>query len=226
MTENYDIVKSDFNEIAELGSEPKWNHNNCYFSHLLQHIPTGTETCLDIGCGKGDLSALLSKRVGKVIAVDLADKMIEFARSNNAAENIEYICGNVLDMEYAPLSFDIIISTATAHHLPYDWLLEFAKDKLRPGGKLILLDLAKASSIMDYMVWGFAAFPNVIMNLIKNGKLRKDDPHTTEVWRRHGKHDRYMTLHQIRLVAAQHIPGAVVRRKLFWRYSLIWQKNS
>lgn len=100
--ENYDIVKADFNEIAELGSDPKWNHNNCYFPYLLRQIPLGTEICLDIGCGKGELSALLSKRVNRVIAVDLADKMIEYARSNNAAENIEYICGNILDMVYAP----------------------------------------------------------------------------------------------------------------------------
>ncbi len=90
--ENYDIVKSDFNEIAELGDDLKWNHNNCYFRHLLKHIPKGAGTCLDIGCGKGELTALLSKKVKKVIAVDLADKMIAYARSNNSAENIEYVC--------------------------------------------------------------------------------------------------------------------------------------
>lgn len=151
--------------------------------------------------------------------------MVEYARSNNAAENIEYICGNILDMVYAPSSFDIIISTATAHHLPYGWLLEFAKDKLRPGGKLIILDLAKLDSINDYIVWGLAAIPNIIMNLIKNGRLHKDDPHTSDVWRKHGEHDSYMTIREIRILAAQHISDAKVRRKLFWRYSLIWKKK-
>lgn len=87
------------------------------------------------------------------------------------------------------MSLDIIISTATAHHLPFDWLLEFAKEKLRPDDKLILLDLVKANSITDYIVWGFATLPNIMMNLIKNGKLHKDDPHATDVWRRHGEHD-------------------------------------
>lgn len=122
------------------------------------------------------------------------------------------------------MSFDIIISTATAHHLPYGWLLDFAKDKLSPDGKLILLDLAKANSITDYLVWGSAVLPNIMMNLIKNGKLHKDDPHATEVWRRHGEHDHYTTIREIRALAAQHIPGAIVHRKLFWRYS-IWQKK-
>jgi SAM-dependent methyltransferase len=223
--ENYDIIKSDFNEIAELGSDPKWNHNNCYFPYLLRQIPSGTDVCLDIGCGKGELSALLAKRANRVIAVDLADKMIEYARSNNSADNIEYICGNILDMVYAPSSFDIIITTATAHHLPYDWLLEFAKEKLRPGGKLIILDLAKPGSITDYIVWGFASIPNIIMNLIKNGRLHKDDPHTAEVWRKHGQHDSYMTIGEIRNIAALHISNAKVQRKLFWRYILIWEKR-
>lgn len=223
--ENYDIIKEDFNEIAQLGPDPKWNHNNCYFPYLLRHVPSDTGTCLDIGCGKGELTALLAKKAKKVIAVDLADKMIEYARANNAAGNIEYICENILHMDFAPASLDVIISTATAHHLPYDWLLEFAKDKLRSGGKLILLDLVKASSPVDYLVWGFAILPNVIMNLIKNGRLHKDDPHATQVWRKHGEHDRYMTLGEIRALAAKHIPGAKVRRKLFWRYALIWEKK-
>lgn len=223
--ENYDVVKADFNEIAELGSDPKWNHNNCYFPYLLRQIPSEAENCLDIGCGKGELSKLLSIRVNKVIAVDIADKMIEYARYNNSAGNIEYVCGNILDMIYAPTSLDIIISTATAHHLPYVWLLKFAKEKLRPGGKLIILDLAKAGSIADHLVWGFAVFPNIIMNLIKNRRLHKDDLHTTEVWRKHGKHDSLMTIGEIRILASQHVPDAKVQRKLFWRYSLVWEKK-
>lgn len=56
--EDYSVVKNDFNEISEL-SEPKWNHNNCYFGHLLKFIPDDVEICLDIGCGKGELSSML-----------------------------------------------------------------------------------------------------------------------------------------------------------------------
>ncbi len=223
--EYYDIIKSDFNEIAKLGDDPKWNHNSCYFPYLLKHIPAEAGTCIDIGCGKGELSSLLSKKVKKVIAVDIADKMIEYALSYNASENIEYICGNIQDMKFDLFSFDIIISTATAHHLPYEWLLEFAKEKLNTGGKLIVLDLAKAGSVIDYLVWGFAILPNVIMNLCRNGSIHKDDPHATEIWRKHGEHDSYMTIREIRSLAAKYIPRASIRRKLFWRYSLIWQKR-
>lgn len=221
--EDYNVVKTDFNEISEL-DEPKWNHNNCYFKQLMKLIPDGVDTCLDIGCGKGELSFMLSKKSKKVIAVDLADKMIEKAKVLHQNENIEYICGNILDKKFENNSLDVIITTATAHHLPYEWLLGFTKDKLKKGGKLIILDLVKAKSLSDYILWGSAFIPNVIMNLVKNGRLQKDDNHSKEVWERHGKHDTYMTMDEIRSLANKHIPTAKIRRKLFWRYLLLWQK--
>lgn len=45
-----------------------------------------------------------------------------------------------------------------------------------------------------------------------------------EVWERHGKHDIYMTIKEIKSLAKKHIPEAKIKSKLFWRYSLIWQK--
>lgn len=32
--QDYNVIKTDFNEISEL-EEPKWNHNNCYFNQPM-----------------------------------------------------------------------------------------------------------------------------------------------------------------------------------------------
>lgn len=221
--EDYNLVKNDFNEISEL-EEPRWNHNNCYFNQLMKLVPDNAEICLDIGCGKGELSYMLSRKCKRVIAVDLADKMIEKAKVLHPNENIQYICANILELEFENESLDVIITTATAHHLPYEWLLCFVKDKLKKGGRLIVLDLVKAKSLSDYILWGSAFFPNVVMNLIKNGRLRKDDEHAREVWERHGRHDTYMTMDEVKALAKKHLPNAKVKRKLFWRFLLVWQK--
>lgn len=221
--EDCNIVKDDFNEIAEL-EDPKWNHNNCYYGQLMKLIPDNAEICLEIGCGKGELSFMLSQKAKRVIAVDIADKMIQKAKVLHPNENIKYICCNIVDMEFKNNSLDVIITVATAHHLPYDWLLNLARDKLKKGGKLIILDLVKAKSLSDHIIWGSAFFPNIVMNLIKNGRLKKGDERAKEVWERHGRRDKYMMMDEIRSLAKKYIPAAKIKRKLFWRYLLVWQK--
>ncbi len=223
--EDYDIVRQDFDEIANLPNPPKWNHNNCYYEYLLGFLPEHVETCLDIGCGQGELSALLSRRSKKVTGVDLSGKMIEHAQKNNALPNIEYVCANILDMDFPDNSLDVIITTATAHHLPFEWLLMFAKQKLKSSGLFLVLDLTVAETLSDKLLWSFAVIPNIIMNIIKNGRLQKDDPHSAEVWKKHGEHDTYMTLSQISMLANKHLPNALIKRKLFWRYVLVWKKQ-
>lgn len=222
--ENYDVIKNDFNEIAELQEQSRWNHNNCYFEYLLSFVPEKIDLCLDIGCGHGELSALLAKKADKVIAVDLADKMIDSAKKYNGLPNIEYVCDNILNMNFTDNSFDIIITAATAHHLPYDWLLEFAERKLKNGGKLIVLDLVNAETMSDKLLWSFAVIPNFFMNIIRNGRLPDSDPRSKAVWHKHGEHDSYMSLSEIKSLAAKYLPNASVKRKLFWRYVLIWRK--
>ena len=127
-------------------------------------------------------------------------------------------------MTFADKSLDVIITTATAHHLPFEWLLTFAKQKLKNGGIFIVLDLVNAETLSDKVLWGFAAVPNVFMNIIKNGRLIKDDPHSAAVWKKHGEHDTYMTLNEIKALTEKHLPNALIRRKLFWRYVLVWTK--
>lgn len=67
--EDYNVVKNDFNEISEL-DDPKWNHNNCYFKQLMKLIPDNVNTYLNIGCGKGELSFMLSQKSKRGICYD------------------------------------------------------------------------------------------------------------------------------------------------------------
>lgn len=223
--ENYEIVKKDFNEISEI-VEPRWNHNNCYFNSLMKYVEEDCEITLEIGCGKGELSNLLSKRSEHVIAVDLADGMIEKAISRYGYKNIDFINRNILDMRFDENSLDTIITTATAHHLPYEWLLLFGAKYLKPGGKLIVLDLYKPKTVSDFLLNVLAVIPNIFMNIVHNHSLQKDDEHSRDVWRRHGEHDTYMSMKEIRELAQKHLPGARIKRKLFWRYMLVWEKSA
>jgi hypothetical protein len=92
--------------------------------------------------------------------------------------------------------------------------------------KVIAVDLADKmiERAKNYIFLGSAFVPNIFMNFIKNGKLHKDDAQSKEVWERHGKRDVYMTMDEIRTLADKHIPNAKIKRKLFWRYLLVWEK--
>jgi hypothetical protein len=62
------------------------------------------------------------------------------------------------------------------------------------------------------------------MSLIKNGSINAHNVHEHELWQKHSQHDSFMTFAQIKRLAQKYIPAVKIKRKLFWRYMLIWQK--
>lgn len=53
------------------------------------------DTVLDLGCGIGTVTKLLSKKAFHVIGVDFNRDLIQEAELNNSAENIDYKISNL-----------------------------------------------------------------------------------------------------------------------------------
>jgi ArsR family transcriptional regulator len=101
----------------------------------------------DLGAGEGTFALLLAQRASKVIAVDTSVKMIEVAREEalrHGVKNVEYRLG---DMEEVPIddgSVDLVFFSQSLHHaLHPDRALAEAGRILRPGGRIVILDLAR-----------------------------------------------------------------------------------
>jgi ArsR family transcriptional regulator len=99
----------------------------------------------DLGAGEGTLAQLLAQRAEKVIAVDLSPKMVEFGQNlavQNGLSNLEYRIG---DIEVPPIdndSLDLAILSQALHHAVHPQrALDAAFRILKPGGRLIILDL-------------------------------------------------------------------------------------
>jgi ArsR family transcriptional regulator len=99
----------------------------------------------DLGAGEGTLAQLLAQRAEKVIAVDLSPKMVEFGQNlavQNNLSNLEYRIG---DIEAPPIdndSLDLAILSQALHHAEHPQrALDAAFRILKPGGRLIILDL-------------------------------------------------------------------------------------
>lgn len=101
----------------------------------------------DLGAGEGTLSLMLAERAKKVIAVDSSSKMVEYGgdlAQKGGITNLEYRQG---DMEALPIesdAVDLVLMHQVLHHaLHPQQALKEAYRILRPGGRLVMLDLLK-----------------------------------------------------------------------------------
>lgn len=99
----------------------------------------------DLGAGEGTLSQLLAQRAEKVIAVDISPKMVEFAQNlafSNGITNLEFRLGDIEDPPIDGGSIDLAILSQALHHAENPQrAMDSAYRILRPGGRLIILDL-------------------------------------------------------------------------------------
>jgi SAM-dependent methyltransferase len=217
-------IQSDFDRIALLSSDG-WDHNSHYHDLLLEQIPSHCAAALDIGCGTGAFSRLLSARSDRVLAIDLSPQMIRIARERSRQyPNIDFRLADVMTCELPANHFDCIVSIATLHHLPLEAALSKLKDALKIDGILVILDLFQADQVSDALAYLVAAPVSVVLRLVKTGQLRRSRAER-EAWDIHGQRDSYSTLSHLRQVCAEVLPGAKIRKYLLWRYSITWSKG-
>jgi ubiquinone/menaquinone biosynthesis C-methylase UbiE len=114
---------------------------------LLQLMPP--MVIADLGAGEGTFSQLLAQRAERVIAVDNSAKMVEFgarlARENGIA-NLEYRLGDLESPPIESATIDLAFFSQSLHHaLHPDRAVAAAAELLKPGGRIVILDLKKHS---------------------------------------------------------------------------------
>lgn len=112
---------------------------------LLRLMPP--MTIADLGTGEGAFALLLAQRAKKVIAVDTSAKMIEVGRDQalrHGVENVEFRLGDMEEIPISDAEVDLVFFSQSLHHaLHPERALEEAARILRPGGRIVILDLAK-----------------------------------------------------------------------------------
>ncbi|MFD8812896.1 class I SAM-dependent methyltransferase [Streptomyces sp. NPDC059627] len=200
-------------------TEEYWNHNVHYHPVVLDAVPEGCRTALDVGCGDGLLAAKLAARAESVTGVDRSAEMIRQARKRDVG-NVTFLEGDYLDgaLDGAALDqegYDFVSAVAVIHHAPFDDAIDRLVGLLAPGGRLVIVGMAYNHTPLDWVISG-CGVPASRLNARLRGGKRAPEGMPVE--------DSAMHWGEVRQSTAHLLPGRRYRRRLLWRYTLVWDK--
>lgn len=193
-----------------------WNHSTHYHPLVLDLVRPG-DRAVDVGCGEGLLTReLVAAGAASALGVDASEEMVQEARRlvpADAAGRLAYVAGDAL----APLPdphtgpFDIVTCVATLHHLPLEDGLRRLRELTAPGGRLLVIGLARPSGA-DELALSLASVVAHRVAVARRGYWEHPAPVA----------DYSHSTAEVRAAAARILPGSVLRPRLYWRYTLQW----
>ena len=106
------------------------------------------KTVLDIACGEGYGSKLLSAKASKVYGVDIDPVAVQNATNKYKAPNLSFIQGSADKIPLADSSVDTVVSFETIeHHDKHEEMLKEIKRVLKPDGILIMSSPEKTGDV-------------------------------------------------------------------------------
>ena len=142
ITAYWDAAAGAFDEEPDHGLRP--DHVRAAWAGLLHSwMPSDPIDVLDVGCGTGSLSLLLAEVGHRVTGVDVAERMIEQARTKLESAGLDgrFLVGDAMNPPTGTGHFDCVLSRHLVWTLPDPRaaLREWVR-RLRPGGRLVLIE--------------------------------------------------------------------------------------
>ena len=199
---------------ARRGGRPPWDHNRHYHQLVLESLPPGAARALDVGCGSGLLARELAARVPEVVGLDRDEASIMAATAEGGPPGLRYVIGDVLNADLGLGQFDLVSAVACVHHLEMGEALRRLDQLVRPGGRLVVVGVARSTDLLDFLIDIAAVVANCYHRTVK----RYVDQTSPVVW------PPPLSYGQVRRLSATVLPGSQYRRRLLFRYTLIWAK--
>lgn len=120
----------------KFGGERLESKSDLSKNNLLEHLARYNlvegdkeSVVLDIGCGGGHGSNLLSKKFKKIYGVDISSDAIEYAKKNWQEDNIDFILGSGTNLPFPDNFFDISVAYEVFEHIEnwQDFLVELKR---------------------------------------------------------------------------------------------------
>ena len=212
------LVRGAVGALARVNARHPWSHNDHFHGWVLRRLPVAGRTAVDIGCGRGGLVRALAPHVERVVGIDSDAEMRRAARAcTSDLPNVRIVAGDLADV-HEPI--DLVTMIAVLHHLDAPAALAQIADRLAPGGRFLVVGLAPPVSLPDKAWDLLSAATNPIIGLAKHPRADRSAPRRPPF----PVKDPTLSFDELRAVVAQFMPGAVMRHRLAFRFTLDWRK--
>jgi SAM-dependent methyltransferase len=213
--------------LANVNARHPWNHNEHFHSWILGNLPARRRTAVDIGCGHGVLAGKLAAHFTHVTGIDRDEGMA--AAATTRLRDLPGVSIQQCDFaDFSPAAgqgrADLITMVAVLHHLDLDATLARIPRLLAPGGRLLAVGLARADSLADLVFDVVSGAANPVMGMIKHPRPARPPHPAPDGQPVMPVMDPVITVAQITKAASVHLPGSTLRRRLFFRFTLRWDK--
>ncbi|HEX6519042.1 MAG TPA: class I SAM-dependent methyltransferase [Streptosporangiaceae bacterium] len=213
--------------LARVNARHPWSHNEYFHSWILRNLPARRGTAVDVGCGTGVLAAKLASCFTHVTGID-ADEGMAAAASARMADIPRVSIRRCGFGEFVSAvgddGADLITMVAVLHWLDLDEALARIPALLAPGGRLLVVGLARPESLADLAFDVVSGAANPVMGMVKHPRPALQPPRCPDGQPVMPVRDPVTTFAEIKTAARAHLPGVAARRRVFFRYTLRWDR--
>ena len=151
----------------ENGPQKPLHHlNPARLNYVARQVPLKDKKILDVGCGGGLLSEALAREGADVVALDLAEELIEIAKLHLYESNVkvDYRLQSVESLaEEMAGQFDAITCMEMLEHVPNpSSILRACEKLLKPGGKCFISTLNRTPAAFAIAILGAEYLANLL----------------------------------------------------------------
>ncbi|MFT4200026.1 class I SAM-dependent methyltransferase [Gordonia sp. (in: high G+C Gram-positive bacteria)] len=216
-------IRAAAGRLQRLNARHPWSHNDAFIPWIMRGLPEHRRTAVDIGCGRGELLTRLAPEFDRVIGCDAdADMRAAAARRTVDQPNVSVTGGGWVDFASDDhTGLDLITMTAVLHHLDTPAVLERVEQLLAPGGRFLVVGLARRDTLIDHL-WDYASMvTNPIIGIVKHPRPVRDAAPTPPPF---PVKEPDLTFTELRRLFDQHLPDSRIRWRLGFRYTAEWTK--
>lgn len=194
-----------------------WNHNAAFHDEFVADAARRGGRALDVGCGEGLLVQRLAAVCEEAVGIEADPATVERARARLAGVRGAVVRrADALDpaLRGEVGVFRTVTCVAVLHHLPLEEGLRALSGFVAPGGRLCVVGLAADEGLGDRALSALSVLPNWVASRwhreVRDIGVPVAPPRES--------------LREIRVVAARVLPGCRLRRRMYWRYRLTWDR--